>query len=97
MKDNNAQKISDLNGLGPKSQDMLERAGLMTVEQLKSMGSNAAFVKTRESNNNVSLNLLWALESALTGEKWHVIAKIIVPGYYWHLRNMKRHSTMVSK
>lgn len=75
MKYNNAQKISDLNGLGPKSQDMLERAGLMTVEQLKSIGSIAAFIKTRESNNNVSLNLLWALESALTGEKWHVIAK----------------------
>ncbi len=68
-------KITDLNGLGPKSQSMLARAGITTVHQLEAMGSVAAYVQTQRHNKNVSLNLLWALESALSGENWQTIAK----------------------
>jgi DNA transformation protein and related proteins len=67
--------ISDLPSLGPKSQQMLARAGITTVAQLRELGAAAAYVRVRRVNGNTSLNLLWALESALTGEPWRQVAK----------------------
>lgn len=70
------KKISDLKSLGPKSQEMLERAGITTIAELQSIGSIPAYVRTKRANSNVSLNLLWALEAALTGEPWQEVARI---------------------
>jgi DNA transformation protein len=33
------------------------------------------FLLAKQKNSNVSLNLLWALEGALTGESWQSVAK----------------------
>lgn len=71
-----AAQISDLKSLGPKSQLMLARAGITSVEQLRRIGSVAAYVSAKKANVNVSLNLLWALESALTGESWQEVARL---------------------
>ncbi len=68
-------EIHDLPSLGPKSQEMLARAGITTVAQLRALGSAAAYVQTKRVNGNASLNLLWALESALTGEPWQEVAR----------------------
>jgi DNA transformation protein len=67
--------ISDLPSLGPKSQQMLARAGITTVAQLRELGAAAAYVQAKRVNDHASLNLLWALESALTGEPWQHVAK----------------------
>jgi DNA transformation protein len=67
--------IADLPSLGPKSQEMLARAGITSVEQLRKLGSVEAYVRAKRANKNVSLNLLWGLESALTGEPWQEIAR----------------------
>lgn len=67
--------ISELKSLGPKSQEMLARAGITSVEQLRRIGSVAAYVLAKKANGNVSLNLLWALESALSGEAWQEVAR----------------------
>lgn len=72
--DNN-ESVSSLRSLGPKSAQMLANAGITTVAQLREMGSIEAYVRTKEKNNGVSLNLLWALESALTGESWQAVAR----------------------
>jgi DNA transformation protein len=69
------QAIADLQGLGPKSQAMLAGAGIKTVTQLKRLGSVRAYAKVKASGANASLNLLWALEGALTGLHWQVVAK----------------------
>lgn len=69
------KSIKELKGLGPKSQAMLARAGITTYEQLKKLGAIEAFVRTKRRNPSMSLNLLWELESALTGEHWQVVAK----------------------
>lgn len=68
-------EISDLSGLGPKSREMLARAGITTLAQLRELGSVAAYVQTRRCNPNASLNLLWGLESVLTGMHWREIAR----------------------
>ena len=68
--------ISNLKSLGPKSQEMLGRVGITTIAELQAIGSVPAYVRTKRANLNVSLNLLWALESALTGEPWQEVARI---------------------
>jgi DNA transformation protein and related proteins len=70
-----SQQIKDLKSLGPKSQEMLAQAGITTVAQLREIGSVAAYVKTKRINPKASLNLLWGLESALTGLSWQQVAR----------------------
>lgn len=67
--------IADLPNLGPKSRQMLERTGITSYEQLLSLGSVAAFERVKRSGADPSLNLLWALEGALTGLPWQVVAR----------------------
>lgn len=68
--------LSELKSLGPKSQEMLARVGISTVEQLRQIGSMAAYCLAKRANAKVSLNLLWGLESALTGQPWQQIARV---------------------
>lgn len=72
---NDSISISSLKSLGPKSQQMLARAGITTVAQLRELGAVTAYAMAREANKGVSLNLLWALESALTGQAWQEVAR----------------------
>jgi DNA transformation protein len=75
LPDSAATTISEIKSLGPKSQNMLASAGITTVNQLRELGAVEAYVQTRRAVPGVSLNLLWALESALTGEPWQRVAK----------------------
>ncbi len=68
-------RIRDLGSLGPKSEAMLARAGITTVEQLLELGSVRAYVLAKRAGANVSLNLLWGIESALSGEPWQEVAR----------------------
>lgn len=68
--------LRDLDALGPKSEAMLMRAGITSVAQLRSLGAVAAYVIASRANGGVSLNLLWALESALTGVPWQTVARV---------------------
>jgi DNA transformation protein and related proteins len=70
-----SKSLSELNGLGPKSQQMLANAGITTVARLKELGSIEAYFLTKEKNPGVSLNLLWGLESAISGESWQTVAR----------------------
>ena len=67
--------IVDLPGLGPRSQEMLASAGITQVTQLRRLGSVAAFAMVRKVEPHASLNLLFALESALSGEPWQAVAR----------------------
>ena len=67
----NAQRIRDLLNLGEKSERMLAAAGIDTVAQLKQLGAVQAYLQVRDSGVPVSLNLLYALEGALSGRHWN--------------------------
>jgi DNA transformation protein len=67
--------LDDLPNLGPRSRDMLARAGITSASQLRSLGAIAAFARVRRSGAPASLNLLWALEGALTGLSWQEVAR----------------------
>ncbi len=65
----------DLPGLGPKSLAMLAAAGLHGRTDLEKLGSVRAYLRVQAAGQNASLNLLWAIEGALTGQDWRVIAR----------------------
>jgi DNA transformation protein and related proteins len=67
--------LRTLNSLGLQSEAMLARAGITTIEQLRELGAVTAYAKAKHENPAASLNLLWALESALTGVPWQQVAR----------------------
>jgi DNA transformation protein len=64
-------RLRDLINLGPASEKMLKAVDIHTPEELASLGSVEAFLRVREYELNPSLNLLYALEGALTGLHWN--------------------------
>jgi DNA transformation protein and related proteins len=67
--------LSSLPNLGPKSQEMLATAHITTVAQLRKLGSVGAYAQVKQAHAKASLNLLWALEGALTNLPWQVVAR----------------------
>ena len=67
--------LADLPNFGPKSQQMLAQAGIHTIEQLRELGAVRAYLQVKRSWKGASLNLLWAMEGALTGRHWQDVAK----------------------
>jgi DNA transformation protein and related proteins len=54
---------------------MLAEAGIATFAQLRRLGSVRAYATVKQAGLNASLNLLWALEGALTNTHWRIIAR----------------------
>lgn len=67
--------VAQLRSLGVKSAQMLAMAGITDVEQLHELGPVAAYRQVKAVCPQASLNLLWALESALTGIPWQEVAR----------------------
>ncbi len=67
--------VADLPNLGPKSAALLEQIGIRTVAQLRQRGAVAAYATVRQKTPSASLNLLWAIEGALSGISWQVVAR----------------------
>jgi DNA transformation protein and related proteins len=65
-----------LANLGPKSLQMLAQADITTEAQLRELGSVAAYSRVKRCNPKASLNMLWALEGALTGLSWQEVSKV---------------------
>lgn len=68
-------RLADLRNLGPRSEAMLAAAGITTVAALQAAGAIAAYAAVRASGQQASLNLLWALEGALSGRDWRAVAR----------------------
>lgn len=67
--------LDNLPGLGPASCRMLMAAGIHSAGELRRHGSVHAYLMVRRSGAKTSLNLLWALEGALTGQHWQDVAR----------------------
>jgi len=53
----------------------LAAAGLHRFQDLQALGAVEAWRRARAAAPRVSLNLLWALEGALTGQPWQTVAR----------------------
>jgi DNA transformation protein len=69
------QSIADLPNLGPSSEAALRTAGIASLEELRRLGAIAAYARAKRAGAPVSLNLLWALEGALTDLPWQIVAR----------------------
>jgi len=49
--------------------------GVKSVTDLRKLGAAKAFLDVRAAGLRPSLNLLWALEGALTAMPWHKVAR----------------------
>ncbi len=67
--------VADMPGLGPRSREMLANVGIRSAKDLERAGSVGAYLMVKHSGQPASLNLLWGLESALTGETWQTVAR----------------------
>ncbi len=67
--------LAGLPNLGPKSQQVLAEVGVTSLTDLHRLGAVAAYAKAKRANARVSLNLLWALEGALSGLPWQEVAR----------------------
>jgi DNA transformation protein and related proteins len=70
-----AVELAALANLGPKSAQALVAAGVTSFAQVQRLGSVATYAKVKQVNPRVTLNLLWALEGAVSGLPWQVVAK----------------------
>lgn len=69
-------RIKDLPNLRLANERMLKKAGITTVDQLFEAGALNAYKALQETHQGtVSLELLWALEGAVSGQHWSVISQ----------------------
>jgi len=70
-----ADSLAARANLGPKSARMLAGVGITSFHQLERLGAVAAYAKVKRAGLGASLNLLWALEGAITETHWRIVAK----------------------
>jgi DNA transformation protein len=68
-------ELASMRNLGPASARMLHAAGITSAADLRSMGAVAAYVAVQRCGGKPSLNLLWALEGALTDRDWKAVSR----------------------
>jgi len=67
--------FSKLRNLGKASSQMLLSAGIRSEEQLRAMGAVSAYIAVKAAGCAPSLNLLWAIEGALTDQDWKQVSR----------------------
>lgn len=60
-------ELSKLPNIGSVVEEQLTQAGILTYEQLRTIGSRGAWLKLRETDHSVCLHCLYALEGAIQG------------------------------
>lgn len=85
------QAISMMKNLGPRSQEMLASAGILDDDELRKLGAVVAYARTKAVCAQASLNLLWALEGALTGRDWKEVAETDRASLLMALEDVQRH------
>lgn len=69
------QALSGCINLGPKSAALLARIGITSLDQVRDAGAVAVYRQARAVEPRVTLNLLWALEGAVSDLPWQVVAR----------------------
>ncbi|MCA9246303.1 MAG: TfoX/Sxy family protein [Planctomycetales bacterium] len=64
------ERIADMRNLGPRSEEMLGRAGIHSPAEIRRLGAVLVYRRVAERESRASLNLLWALEGALRDIDW---------------------------
>ena len=69
------EDIAHLQGLGPKSRDMLKAIGIVDVEQMIAGDAFDLYVKVKSAFPSTSLNFLYAIVGAQENRHWQEIKR----------------------
>ncbi|KPF68293.1 hypothetical protein IP84_10560 [beta proteobacterium AAP99] len=86
-------ELATLSGIGPVTAAWLRQAGVADAVALRRAGSVNAYLRCLQAGHPENLNLLWALEGALTGKDWREVARIERERLLFALDDLKRHGT----
>ena len=65
-------ELTKLPNIGKILAEKLEKAGIVSADELKQMGSEKALLKIAASQrDDVCIDMLYALEGAIQGIRWH--------------------------
>jgi len=68
-------ELTDYPNVGDKLASELQRAGIATYDRLVQLGAVEAALRITRGRPHTGYNLLYALEGAIRGIRWHAIAK----------------------
>ena len=69
-------KLTKLQNIGKTLAEKLIKAGITNEQELKMAGSENAVIKISTiENNDVCINMLYAIEGAIQGIRWHDLDK----------------------
>jgi len=70
------EKLIDLPNIGKTLAEKLNKIGITNEKKLKEIGSENAIIKIAAiENGGVCINMLYALEGAIQGIRWHNLSK----------------------
>ncbi|MDF2874862.1 MAG: hypothetical protein K0R22_1545 [Sporomusa sp.] len=64
-------QLSELPNIGIVLAERLKTAGISDSVALRALGSKAAFMRIRANDQGACLSMLYALEGAVQGVRWH--------------------------
>jgi DNA transformation protein len=67
--------LTSLPNIGDKLAEELHGVGIMSAEQLVELGSVEAAVQITRGRVHTGYNMLYALEGAISGVRWHSLSK----------------------
>ncbi len=67
--------LSSLPNIGKVLANKLLEAGIESPEQLRTLGSSAAFIRLKTIDPTVCYNMLCAIEGAIQNCRWHSLDK----------------------
>lgn len=77
--------VDKLRNLGPQSCRWLRECGITTIEELRSLGTVAAFQIVKAQQPKASLNLLWGLAAGLEDRDWRELADAEKESLLWEV------------
>jgi DNA transformation protein and related proteins len=65
------KKLTELPNIGATLAERLKKADIKTAPELKELGSEKAFIRMGAIYDDLCINMLYALEGAVQGIRWH--------------------------
>ncbi|QDR81088.1 TfoX/Sxy family protein [Sporomusa termitida] len=69
--------LTELPNIGPVLAERLKNAGIFDLTGLRAVGSKAALMLIRGTGQDTCLSMLYALEGAVQGVRWHNLDKAV--------------------
>jgi DNA transformation protein len=63
--------IVGVHNIGKVLELKLEAVGIETLDELKKVGTEEAFLRLLANNKNTSRSVIFSIEGAITGVRWH--------------------------